>query len=269
MRKQLNIVWLLCAAVFALTTIQADALQPPEETREDKIGRILDLSGLDVQIPQIADMIMVQFDALIKQIPEELRGKASDVITLSFDGDTMLEIVKNEVSQKVSLNEADKLLEWYTSETASEITRVEETAVEAADYQEMLTRKKELFADKARVELCKKIDKAAHVTEAAVQMQMDMMRSMIKLTQKDMPKEKVEELLEQQKAQMEEGMREMQILSMLYAYQGLEEKKLRAYIDFLSKSTTQSLITSANMGISKAMLDGTDKMIKGFMGLRK
>jgi len=269
MKKQFKIIMSLCIAVLTLTSLQADALQPAEETREDKIGRILELSGLAVQVPQAADMFTMQLEAVIVRLPEELRGKASDVITLAFDEGTMLEIVKNEVSQKVSLSEADKLLEWYTSEAASEITKIEETSIEPAGYQEMIAQKKELFANKVRAELCKKMDKEGHMTEAVLQTQLDIMRSMLKLTQKDLPEGRVEELLEQKKVEMENAVREQTLLFALYVYKDVEEKKLRAYIDFLSKSTTQSFITSANAGISKAILDGTDKMIKGFMSLPK
>jgi hypothetical protein len=250
------------------TGVDEVQMQPKELTREEAIEKILDMSGLDVQVPQIADSIMLQFNEYLKRAPEDMRSKISDIVTLAFDGDAMLETVKKEVSKKVSLEEAKKMLEWYVTDTAMEITKIEEDPIESAGYRDMLEQKEELLSNVSRTELCKKIDKAAHVTESALNMQIGIMRSMAKVAQPDMDEGKLREILDKQRTEMEDSTRDMYVLTMLYTYKDLDEKELRAYIDFLGKSTTQSFINSANSGISKAMVEGTDKMVKGFMELK-
>lgn len=254
--------------LLCLQTLSAEQAPKTELTHEEAIEEIMDLSGLNDQVPQIADSVIMTFMQEQNKFPEEIRADVMKTITLAFNGDSMRQTVKNEVAQKVSLEESKSLLKWYRSILGMQISNLEKTPPEPEDYQVMLEQAKTLTADKERLALCQKIDKAAHLTEYSLNIQMGIMRSTLKLMQPNADETRLDNYLKETRQNMQKQMEQIQILSLLYTYRELDSEALSKYADFLSKDTSQAFLNSANVGIQKAILSSTDNMLNELVKLR-
>lgn len=265
---------ILLTSVFALTNIvYAESVEPvtvqmDELNKQEMISRIMDLSGLDVQIPQIADMLNSELVTAMSSLPENVAAEMSDLIAISFDGDSMLATVKDEVSKSVSENELEDMLKWYSTDLGIQITKIEEQQQDAEELKLMQEQKKELFDNHLRVSLFEELDKASHITESSIDLQISMMKAMFKMMGKDEQSQEAKEYIKKNKKMMEETTQKSTLLSFLYTYRDLDDDEVDLYIDFLNKGTTQSFIKAVNRGTNKAILDGTNQFIKGILKLK-
>lgn len=265
----------LSASIFLFANIaHAEPVAPVEVemnelSEQEIISRIMDLSGLDVQIPQIADTLNNQSASMMSTLPDILAKEMSNLISVSFDGASMLEIVKNEVARSVSENEAKEILEWYATDLGIEITKLEETEEDVEDEKLKIEQKDELLGDVVRVGLMEELDKATRSSESAVELQISLLEAMIKMRGRDIEDSQVQSYIKKTRKEIEEKIRAYMLLSGLYTYRDLTEEEVGKYIDFLSKSTTQSFIEAVNRGTNKAILDGTTKFMNGVIDLKR
>lgn len=237
-------------------------------THQEAITKIMNLSGLDVQVPQISEDIISGQNEFVEKYPQEMRAKIIEILSLSFDKNIMLQSVKDEISKSVSLEESKAVLEWYQSDIGKEITKAEEMAINTIDVELLSQKKDELFKDKERVDLCKEIEKKAYVIDTLVNTQIDIMKSSLKISQPQTDDNSLEKYFATLRKEVKSSIEEATILSLIKSYESIDSDKLKKYIDFLSKPTTNTLIISGNRGISKAILDGTNKMIEEIMKLK-
>ena len=272
MTNQFKKTFLIFAMLCSTGTIFADSTQPvelKELSREEMVAKIMDLSGLDVQIPNIADTLNNQSSAMLAKLPDNIRTEMSNLIAVSFDGDTMLDIVKQEVSKSVSTDEAKEMLKWYGTDLGIEITKIEENDFDQEENKLIYEQKDELLSNHLRASLCEELDKAAHTTESALDLQISLMKAMLKMSGQDIQSSKSKKYIEDNKKAMEENIRKRTTLSSLYVYKDLDDEEIEKYIDFLNEGTTQGFIKAANKGISAAIMDGTSKFITGVQALKE
>ena len=253
-------------------TIVADSTQPiqlQELSREEMVAKIMDLSGLDVQVPNIADTLNGQSSAMLAKLPDNIRTEMSNLITISFDGDTMLDIVKQEVSKSISPDEAKEMLKWYGTDLGIEITKIEENDFDQEENKLMYEQKDELLSNHLRTSLCEELDKASHMTESALDLQISLMKAMLKMSGQDIKSSKVQKYIEDNKKQLEENIKKRTTLSSLYVYKDLDDEEIEKYIDFLNEGTTQGFIKAANKGISNAIMSGTEKFMSGVQAIKE
>ena len=271
MTNKFKTTFLLFSLMLATGTIVANSVQPvqaQELSREEMVAKIMDLSGLDVQVPGIADALSNQSSAMLAKLPDTIRTEMSNLITISFDGDTMLNIVKKEVSKSVSTDEAKEMLKWYGTDLGIEITKLEENDVDQEERKLMYEQKDELLDNHLRASLCEELDKASHITESSLELQISLMKAMLKMSGQDIKNPKVQKYIEDNKKQLEENIKKRTTLSLLYTYKDLDDEEIEKYIDFLNEGTTQGFIKAVNKGITTAIMDGTEKFMAGVRALK-
>ena len=243
--------------LFAQTTVPEQNL-----THEAMIEKIMDLSGLKIQIPQLANTIVHRGDLkeYLDSLSLENREELEKEIALAFDGKAMLEIVKDEMSQTLSDDEAGKLLKWFTSDDAKAMTAMEEVPKEKEDWKEIYRTKKDPKPDAGRLRLYEMLLSAINYPSHIDQKVM-LRRFLIGLIRQDLQGYEIENILRKKRKQMIKEDWNTALLSLTYDLASVDDATLEKYLYFLSSSAAQSYQKGKNIGIIRAISAAGDRVL--------
>ncbi|MFK5976213.1 MAG: hypothetical protein QM493_06870 [Sulfurovum sp.] len=255
---------ILLATLLLLTPqlLMADATPQGVLTHDSAIAKIMKLSGIDAKIPTLSQELITSFDPYIQQYSKAKAMKMTISVLEAFDKDTMIKTIRNEISQNISLEETLPIMRWYQSDIGREITKIEKKATNDQNVDALFAKKERLLKSKERVYLCIEIEKQAHIIDTLVNTQIEIMKSSLKVSQPKLDDKTVDSYFTTMRTTVKSAIEEPTILSLLKAYENIDVEKMKKYIAFLSRPTTQKLLISANTGISKAVDNGTNMIAK-------
>lgn len=245
-------------------TIFADEISELQElTHEEIIDKIMNLSGLNMQIPQYAENITnaVDFKEYIATLPEANQTKVKEVIALAFDGNTMLETVRDEIAKKISLDDGKDMLRWYLSDEGIEMTAREERHKEKEDWDEIHGTKEDPKPDANRLKLYKNLLKAIHFTKHTTNRRIALTNIIMQIVHSDMTNNEIKRHLQREKRKIRREIEETAILSMIYNLEDASDEILKKYLNFLKKPSTQAYHKGTNSGLIKAISSATKKIL--------
>ncbi len=254
---------ILLATLLTLTPplLMADASQGVL-THDSAISKIMRLSGIDAKITTISQELITSFDPYIQQYSKAKAMKISISVLEAFDKDTMSKTIKDEISKNISLEGTLPIMRWYQSDIGKEIINIEKRATTNQNVEALSTQKERLLKSKERVYLCIEIEKQAHIINSLVNTQIEIMKSSLKVSQPKLDNKTVDSYFATMRTTVKSAIEEPTILSLLKAYENIDVEKMKKYIAFLSRPTTQKLLISSNVGISKAVDNGTNMISK-------
>ena len=250
--------------LFIPQTIFAEKTSEPQElTHEEVIDKIMNLSGLNIQVPQYAESIInaVDFTDYIATLPENNQTKVRDIISLAFDGNTMLEIVRDEVAKKISLEDGRDILTWYLSEDGMEMTALEERPKEREDWDEIRGTKEDPKPDADRLKLYEDLLKAIHFAKYTTSRRIILTEAILRIVQNDMTKNEIKKHLRREKRKIGREIKETAMLSMAYGLEDASDEILKKYLIFLEKPATQAYHKGKNSGLVKAISNSTEEIL--------
>lgn len=254
----------LCKSVvfIALCSVSSWSLAA---SLEKSIERIMEVSGLTTQASYLPDLIRVGMEQARQEgapIPDEefriMLESASETILPS----EILQSVQLSLQESISKEETESLLAWFESDLGKEITAVEESASTAEAYQQMMMQAQSLLQNSERVAFAKRLDALVGATDMGVDLQefsgmavyTAVMMVMWPNEPLDLTPFKAE--MDATRAQTHAAMEQMTIVSLVYSYQALDDKKLSKYEAFLSTPTAKKF-NKVVMGSIKTALEAS------------
>lgn len=235
---------------------------------DKSINKILDLSGLIMQVNQFPGLLKVGMEQA-KQQGTPISDAEYNSMVMSVDESILPSdiIHKIRVSLKNSLSEAEakQLLVWYESELGKEITTEEKNSSTPESYQLMMQSTSSLLENPERVAFAKRLDALIGATDMAMNIQeyssIAIYSAIMTAIQPNSPPnlEPFKAQMDAESAQTRAALEQMVILSSVYSYQNIEIEKLNKYEAFLNepatvkfnKVTTESMNMGIELSISK------------------
>ncbi|MBX2808211.1 MAG: DUF2059 domain-containing protein [Cellvibrionaceae bacterium] len=229
---------------------------------DESLTKIIDLSGLTVQINQFPGLIKAGMEQAKQQgspIPAtEYQSMLSSIDQTILPADIIGEI-KNTLKQSITEEDATKLLAWYKSDLGKHITKAEEQASSPAAYQQMMQLIPQLLENTERLALAKRMDALIGGTDMAMTIQehtsIAVFTAIMTAMQPQAPAN-----IEAFKAQMDAASTEtraaveqMVIASYIYAYQNIETDQLNQYQAFLTEASTITFNKAVVAGMSRGL----------------
>lgn len=249
---------------------------------DETINRLLDLSGLTVQINQFPSLIKAGMDQAKQQgtpLPDDefslLVNSANDSIIPSEIIDQIKVALKKTMNEK----EANKLLAWYESDLGKHITHAEEGASTYEGYQQMMQSAQTLLENTGRVEFANRIDVLMGATDMSMEIQehtnIAVYSAIMTAIQPDAPlniepfKAQMDATSEQTRA----SVKQMVTLSYVYSYRDIATDSLKKYEAFLNEPATikfnKTIIESMNRGLESSISKWADALAQLFKNKNK
>jgi len=250
--------------VWIVLYLSASAFSQDQNlSHEEVITQIMDLSGLNVQIPQVADTIVNRADIkdFLSTLSQENREALEKEIAMAFDGNAMLAIVKDEIAQTLSDTEARALLKWYVTDDAKAMTAREETPKYKENWEEIYSTKKDPKPDARRLEIYQMMLFAMNFTEHATNEQTMLQRFLRSLILQDVKGYKIENDLKKEQKEIAKEVWETAMLSMSYDMASIDEKVLVKYLQFLASPAARSYQEGKSIGLIRAISFAGNKVL--------
>ena len=273
MFKLFKLILISSLVMITPSSLMADATVSDTKstniTHQEAIDNLMNLSGLSGQIPELSSGLINSFVPYLTKMRQDIRVELSNVINKSFGKEVMLQTIRDEVSKSVSLEDTLNMLNWYNSDVGKEITKAEDRAMAEVDVEGLMSQKDALFKDKQRVALCTQIEEQAQITDFLVDTQIEVIKATQKVTQPSSDSKAQDDYFDALKKEVKKSIKEQTILSLLKSYESIETDKMKRYLEFLRKETTKNFLVSGYGGIQKAILNGTNRVLKEAINLAK
>lgn len=228
----------LAAILIFSSTICFGAVQATPQMIQDLMVK----SGIKEQVEQLPKLVVYGIDQAIKQssrpIPADVAAKLKQAAASSFRADAILDNVRQSIDKNLSRYDIEAILHWLTSPAGDKITRLEVAATSPGAYESKNSMKEELLKDTARVKRIRRLDAAVRVTEASVDLMMNIQIAVASslaaavapgdLTLVD----QFAKAVQSERNEMVSVMKEETVVSMLSTYRTLKDDEIESYIDF-------------------------------------
>jgi hypothetical protein len=263
---------LLLVAIFFFASSLSYA-----DVSDESINKLLDLSGLTMQVDQFPDLIKAGMEQAKQQGTPIPDSEYRSMVKSADESILPSEIIAGiRVSLKKSINEkeAQKLLAWYESNLGKEITHAEESASTPEAYQQMMHSAQSLLANSERVEFANRLDVLLGATDMTMGIQehtsIAVYSAIMTAMQPDTPLN-----LEPFKAQMDAAsvqtraaVKQMVTISFVYSYENIETNNLKQYETFLNDVTTmkfnKTIMDSMNRELESSVSKWADLLAQTF-----
>jgi len=264
--KKPKIHWLFVLIMVISVSFPASAQEPISEqnlTHEQMISRIMDLSGLNTQITQVADTIIHRTDIreFLSTLSPENKAALERELELAFDGRKMTEIVADELRQTLSEEEARELLAWFGSEDGRAMTVLEEIPKEREEWREIYSMRKDPKPDARRLEIYRLLLSGMNFAEHATNEQTMLQRFLRGLILQDVPGYKIEKDLKRERKKMAKEVWETAMLSLTYDLASVDETVLLKYAAFLNSPAARVYQKGKSIGLIRAISFAGDKVL--------
>ncbi len=236
--------------------------------------QLLRLGGLERQLAEFPEQVSAGISAGINSQSQsgpvkELPGIVSKALV---DVDLFGTISKRMESQ-FSNAEVEKLMLWYRSELAREITELEVQASSPETQERIAAQLNSLLANSAYVARAKRMDELLKVTDYTLVIaevsQLAIIDGMLAsnpeaLASRDAIVAQLSEQLKQLRPQIEQGT----IASLSYTYQSLNDAQFDSYLEFLNRPDTEKFNTALQDEMTRVMrttFDMLGKKLGAFM----
>lgn len=262
-------VTLICTALlFAMVTGSALA----KEITDNSLDRLLTLSGVAKQTAQMPADIQTGFSQALKKDSANHQSQMSAAdyevfrkyLADSFQPSLILKSIEQETRGAVSEEDAQAMFAWYESEDGKKVTEAEETALDAASYQDMASSAKTLLANTARMQLVKDMNKLLQQTDTMIAVEENMTVTMYmaiagstgaELNEQSFRSE-IAASLEKNRPNIEQSL----ALISLYLYRNIDLTTLQKYLSFLETPGARRFNDAIEAGLSKGLNQAASTM---------
>jgi hypothetical protein len=263
---------LLLVAIFLFASSLSYA-----DVSDESINKLLDLSGLTMQVDQFPGLIKAGMKQAKQQgtpIPDAKYSSMVNSADESFVPSEIIEGIRISLKKSINEKEAKKLLAWYESDLGKEITRAEESASTPDAYQQMMQSAQSLLENSERVEFANRLDVLMGATEMTMGIQehigIAVYSAIMTAMQPDAPLN-IEPFKAQMDAESEQthaAIKKMVTISFVYSYKNIKTKNLKKYEAFLNDATTmkfnKAIMDSMNGGLESSVSKWADLLAQIF-----
>ncbi|MCL1480506.1 DUF2059 domain-containing protein [Marinobacter sp. M3C] len=217
------------------------------DVSDESINKLLDLSGLTIQVDQFPDLIKAGMEQAKQQgtpIPDAEYSSMVNSADESIVPSEIIEGIRVSLKQSINEKETQKLLAWYESDLGKEITHAEESASTPEAYHQMMQSAPSLLANPERVEFANRLDVLLGATDMTMGIQehtgIAVYSAIMTAMQPGTPLnvEPFKAQMDAASVQTRAAVKQMVTISLLYSYKNIRTNNLRKYETFLNDSTT-------------------------------
>jgi hypothetical protein len=243
------------------------------DVSDESINKLLDLSGLTMQVDQFPGLIKAGMEQVKQQgtpIPDAEYSLMVKSVDESILPSEILEEIRASLKKSIGEQEAKKLLAWYESDLGKEITRAEEKASKPEAYQEMMQSAQSLLENSERVKFADRLDVLLGATDMTMSIQEYSGIAVYSAIMTAMQPGKLVNIepfkaqMDAASAQTRAAVKQMVTISFVFSYQNIETEHLRKYEYFLKDATTmkfnRSIMDSMNKGLESSVLKWADAL---------
>jgi hypothetical protein len=254
--------WLI--AGFIVLPISAAAVD-----REALVKDLIKLSGLEQQIKQIPQQVLIGFEKDGKKLPPAQYQTLRRMLNQSFNPVALQTHVHKRLRAELDPVVAKKSLEWLKSDLGRRITKLEEAASTPQALKELQGYAAHLKASppsQERLTLARQVDFATHATENNVEIIEASTFSIAAAMDATLPQDKrqgqdrLRILTDRQRPKWREASQDMTLVSLLYTYQRLTDQELERYVEFLETDIGRQYNNAASDALKDALYVAIERM---------
>ncbi len=215
------------------------------EISDQSINKLLDLSGLTMQIDQLPALVKTIFEQAKQENTSILDAEYRLMVTSFNESISPSEIVgaiRANLKKSINEKEAQKLLAWYQSNLGKKITRAEKNASTPRGYRYMMQLEQSLLSNQKRVAFANRFDVLTGTTDMAIRLQkhtnITLYSKIMTAIKPDTPLNIKEVKTKTASVLTRAAVKKMVTLSFVYSYRNIETGKLKKYEAFLNDVTT-------------------------------
>lgn len=272
---------LRCAVLTLFIIVASFPAFAANETTQREIAALLDLSGLTKiieNIPKnmaagIANEDFLDLSDLSADDIETLK----DVLVTAFDAEAIKRDVLTQYLKHYDAARTAAVLTQLRKPLSRRITQLEKKAdspEETSAYEQFVARLALHTPDPARVALIEKLDKAAHGTEIATLIQIQIIKSLVRgITTYDpnrdrLSKRDIDRFMEPIKRKITASIHNHIVVWSLFAYRSLSNPELKDYIDTYKDENIQWFMRLTSGALLDAMHKAARRADSRIIGLR-
>jgi len=213
---------------------------------------------------QTRDLVRGNFGAL----DADRRERVDAITDRGFHPDNFYAVLRSEFSRYVDDARLDEVLAWYATPVGRRIAAAE-VRFYASDRQREVEDFVAGLANNApsavRVALLQRLDAASGATEGSLDLFVAINRSIIRIVEPLVPEQarmgsgQVESQARQIRLRMQESLKEANVVTMLFLYQGLTDDELRGYIEFFESDAGAWYGSAARQAIVAATASAVER----------
>jgi len=212
------------------------------------VKKLMQRSGLDDQIVQIPAQFqagLTEAQAQQPQLSTEESSQLTGMMVAAFDARSLHADTERYIKAQMSDADIKQVLEWLDSPLGKKITALESAAATPEGMTAMQGQMESLLRRSDRVALTEEFDKAARVTDATINLINNMQVALTAAMMAQLPKEQqlpieaLQQIVQENEANMRAMMEPQIQASLLYTYQSLSDEELERYIAFANSEAGQ------------------------------
>jgi Domain of unknown function (DUF4124)/Uncharacterized protein conserved in bacteria (DUF2059) len=232
--------------------VYSDTPPPPDEANrppapsapaaDSSVERLLDVTGLKHQARLVAAQTRETLRGSFGNLDDERRRRVDAITDRDFHPDAFYGVLRSEFGRHFNEPWLNDVIAWYASPVGRRIAAAEvrfyaiDRRREVEDFVAGLVNNR---PSAVRVALLQRLDAASGSTEGSLDLFVAINRSIIRVVEPLIPAAsrvgagQRESQARQIRLQMQEALKQVNVVTMLLLYQGLTDDELRSYIEFL------------------------------------
>ncbi len=262
--------WLILIVIVLIPSYSVRAY----DKNNDLVCEVFVKSGLEKQIKEIPGAMESGFDkalnedADLEQMPKHILTEIRHLIGVSYRSDVISQAVLKQIQHHVSQDDLQSVLQWLDSPLGKKCVELEDAASTPEAFKEMDEFGRQLEKSPPapeRLRLLQEFDKAAKVTETAIEIAWNTQLGVALAIALATPSEhevtlpEVGKELEAGRPQLEASVRADILVTLLYTYRPLTSAELVKYIQFSKSEASTRFNDAVIAGIKAAMMDCSTK----------
>jgi hypothetical protein len=260
-------------AALMLTTAAGPALAQKEgASREALIQEVLERSGATAQIGQIPALALAGLEEQASGMEPEVYPKLVQIFSQAYRAERLEQAVRDHFEQHADEARLQKMAEWLRSRLSEKMTQLEIEASTPEAQKKMRDYAAELEWNPPpdqRLDLIARLDKAARVTEGAIEVNLATLRGIVAGLNPVLPPEKrlseeqLREVLAGLRVQLEAPTKSQIQASLLYTYRRATQQELAEYAGFMESDLGQWFGQLISNSLLQAMSAAAEEAGKG------
>ena len=264
-----GIATFLCGLlIFALAATALPPVIPAasKDSEGEQLKALLARSGFDAQLAEVPGMMASQLRQQGNKMPTGEEKQVAEAMESAFALERLRATVLTEVRTRYHAGHMEQTMAFLDSPLGKRLVALEVAASTPEGLEKVAEYGRNMAEQppaEARVNLMLRIDEAASVTEASLNMFAVTLLAMISAMQEFVPEEKrmsgedMEAFRDQLRQQTAQLFLSQTLTTFLYAYQDVPEADLEKYITFLESPAGQWYQTTLQEALIKAIADSS------------
>src|SRR5262245_7691452 len=244
------------------------AVPPSLRPFDPSVERLLDATGLKHQARLVAFQTRGILYGNLGALDAEHRRRVDAITDRYFHPDNLYTLLRSELSRYVNEARLNEVLAWYGTPVGRRVATAEvrfyasDRRREVEGYVAGLVNNK---PSPLRLALMQRLDAATGATEGSLDLFVAINRSIIRVVEPLMPADRrlgsgqLESQARQIRLRMQESLKQVNIVTMLFLYQGVTDDELRRYIEFMESEAGAWYGTAARQAIVAAITSSVER----------